>query len=49
MMKSLSAVTVGKIMISRAAYVVTDTPLNEIANVLLERRISAAPVLDEAM
>jgi len=46
-MKSPSAVTAGEIMTSPAAYVMTETPLNEIASLLLERSISAAPVLDE--
>ena len=47
-MRSPSAATAGEIMTSPAAYVMTDTPLNEVANLLLERSISAAPVLDES-
>lgn len=47
-MKSPSAVTAREIMTSPAAYVMTETPLDEIANLLLERKISAAPVLDES-
>ena len=35
-------------MTSPAAYAMTDTPLNEVANLLLEKSISAAPVLDES-
>lgn len=48
MMKSLSNMTAGEIMTSPAAYVMTETPLNGIAHLLLEKRISAAPVLDES-
>jgi len=47
-MKSPSAATAREIMTSPAAYVMTETPLKEIAKLLLEKRISAAPVLDES-
>jgi CBS domain-containing protein len=48
MMKSPSTVTAKEIMTSPAAYVMTETPLKEIADLLLGRGISAAPVLDES-
>jgi CBS domain-containing protein len=48
MMKSPSAVTAKEIMTSPAAYVMTETPLKEIADLLLGKSISGLPVLDES-
>jgi CBS domain-containing protein len=45
---SLNAMTAKEIMTFPVAYVMTETPLKEVANLLLERKISAAPVLDDA-
>ena len=47
MMKSLNAMTAREIMTSPVAYVMTETPLKEVANLLIERGISATPVLDD--
>ena len=46
-MQSLSRLTARQVMTSPVAYVMTETPLQEIANLLLREGISAAPVLDE--
>lgn len=47
-MESLSAIKAGEIMSSPAAYVMSDTPLMGIADFLLDPKISAFSVLDEA-
>lgn len=47
-MKSLSATTAREIMTSPATYVMTETPIKEVANLLLEKSISAVPVLDQS-
>jgi CBS domain-containing protein len=47
-MKSLNAMAARDIMTSPVAYVMTETPLKDVATLLLERKISAAPVLDDA-
>lgn len=48
MAKSLGSLTAGEVMTAPVAYVMIETPLREIANLLLRERISAVPVLDEA-
>ncbi len=45
--KSLGSIKAGEVMTSPAAYVMPETPLKEIANLLLRERISAVPVLDD--
>jgi CBS domain-containing protein len=45
--KSLGRIKAGEVMTSPAAYVMAETPLKEIANLLLRERISAVPVLDD--
>jgi CBS domain-containing protein len=45
--KSLGSIKAGEMMTSPAAYVMPETPLKEIANLLLRERISAVPVLDD--
>jgi CBS domain-containing protein len=46
-MRSLSKLQARDVMTSPVAYVMSETPLNEVANLLLRKGISAAPVLDD--
>ena len=46
-MQSLSKLQARHVMTSPVAYVMSETPLSEVANLLLREGISAAPVLDE--
>ena len=46
-MQSLSKLTARQVMTSPVAHVMTETPLQEIAKLLLREGISAAPVLDD--
>jgi CBS domain-containing protein len=46
--KGLSEMTAADVMASSVVYVAVETPLKEIANVLLRQAISAVPVLDQA-
>jgi CBS domain-containing protein len=48
MSKSLSSTVAAEAMTSPAAHVMTETPLGEIANLLLRDRISAVSVLDDS-
>jgi CBS domain-containing protein len=45
-MPSLRTLTARQVMTAPVAYVMTETPLREIANLLLREAISGAPVLD---
>jgi CBS domain-containing protein len=47
MMQSISKLTARQVMTSPVAYVMMETPLQEIANLLLREAISAVPVIDE--
>jgi CBS domain-containing protein len=47
MMPSLRTLTARQVMTAPVAYVMTETPLREVANLLLHEAISAAPVLDD--
>ena len=46
-MPSLSALTARDVMTSPVAYVMAETPLRDLANLLLREEISAVPVLDD--
>ena len=46
-MQSLSKLTARQVMTSPVAYAMSETPLHEVAGLLLRERISAAPVLDD--
>lgn len=48
MAKTLNTITARDVMTTPVAYVMDETPLQEVAKLLLDQNISAAPVLDNA-